>query len=45
LIEKVLHEDQSEMIEKGYKIVQDRSIDKIGEGLKQAYQEVIKIKR
>lgn len=45
LIERVLHEDQSEMIEKGYKIVQDRSIDKIGEGLKQAYQEVIKIKR
>src|SRR5690554_7021576 len=45
LIEKVIQNDQSKMIENGYQIVLDRSIEKIGEGLKQAYEEVIKIKR
>ncbi len=45
LIEKVLKSDQSKMIENGYSIVEARSIEKIGEGLKKAYEEVIKIKR
>jgi len=45
LIDKVLNKDHSEMIENGYKIVEERSIDKIGLGLKKAYEEAIKIKR
>ena len=45
LIEKVLTQDMTLMVENGYKIVGERSIEKIGEGLKQAYEEVIKIKR
>ncbi len=45
LIDKVLNKNHSEMIENGYKIVEERSIDKIGLGLKKAYEEAIKIKR
>lgn len=45
LIELIMSGDHQEMIENGYKIVKDRSLDKIGLGLKKAYEEVIKIKR
>jgi len=45
LIHKVLENDLSQMIENGYKIVEERSIDKIGHGLKAAYEEAIRIKR
>lgn len=45
LIEHTGSADLSQMIENGYKIVEQRSIDKIGVELKHAYEKVVSIKK
>ncbi|WP_025724870.1 processive diacylglycerol alpha-glucosyltransferase [Acholeplasma granularum] len=45
LIEQTMSENQFKMIENGYKIVEARSIDKIGIELKKVYEEVIRLKK
>lgn len=45
LIELTAVKDHKQMIENGFKVVQDRSIDKIGIELKKAYEQVISIKK
>src|SRR5690606_152240 len=45
LIETVTSQDNSKMIEEGYKIVEERSIEKVGLELKKVYEKVISIKK
>ena len=43
-IEEILHSDNSVVIENAYQHIQSKDISKIGEQLKQVYQEALKIK-
>lgn len=43
LINKVLSSDNSKMVENGYKVAEERSIDKVGKELIEAYKEVEKL--
>ena len=43
LIEEIVHNDNSKIIENGYKIAENRSIEKVGKQLIEAYKKVIAI--
>ncbi len=45
LIEQTTSKDFSQMVERGYDVVKERSIDKIGIELKKAYEHVISVKK
>ena len=44
-LEKIINQDNSKMIEEGYKLVEERSLDKVGKELRDCYEELLKQRR